>query len=47
MLDRGKKKMVAVIALMKKVLMITHTLFSKNQKFDEQKYLYVIGRYNV
>lgn len=43
MLDRGKEKMTAIIALMKKVLIITHTLFTKNQKFDEQKYLSVIG----
>lgn len=35
--------MVAVIAPMKKILIMTHTLFTKNQIFDESKYSAIIG----
>ena len=44
---RGKVKKVAVIAVMKKVLIIAHTLFTKNQVFDRSKYLSAIGVKNL
>ncbi len=47
MIERGKEKKVAIIAIMKKILIITHTLFIKNQIFDKSKYLAAIGIKNL
>ena len=47
MVERGKVKKVAVIAVMKKILIIAHALFTKNQVFDRSKYLSAIGVKNL
>ena len=47
MIERGKEKKVAVIAVMKKIIIIAHTLFIKNQIFDKSKYLTAIGIKNL
>lgn len=47
MVERAKVKKVAVIAVMKKVLIIAYALFTKNQVFDGSKYLSAIGVKNL
>ena len=47
MVERGKEKKVAVIAIMRKIIIIAHTLFTKNQVFDKSKYLAAIGVKNL
>lgn len=39
----GKMKMSAQIAVMRKVILLAHSLYKNNQKYDETKYLDYIG----
>ncbi len=43
LLDKGKSKMTAIIAIMRKILVIAYALFRKQEMFDEEKYLSIIG----
>lgn len=43
LLDKGKSKMTAIVAIMRKVLVIAYALFRKQEMFDEEKYLSIIG----
>jgi transposase len=39
LVDAGKPKMSAQIAVMRKVILLAHSLYKNNQKYDETKYL--------
>ena len=39
LLDAGKMKMTAQIAVMRKVILLAHSLYKNNQKYDASKYL--------
>ena len=36
LIERGKKKMQAYVALQKKLLVLIYTLWKKNEKYDEK-----------
>jgi len=39
LIERGKPKMLAQIAVMRKVILLAHSLYKNNQKYDENRYL--------
>lgn len=39
LVERGKPKMLAQIAVMRKVILLAHSLYKNNQQYDEKKYL--------
>ncbi|NOQ34349.1 MAG: hypothetical protein GQ569_00455 [Methylococcaceae bacterium] len=39
LLEAGKLKMIAQLAVMKKVVLLAHSLYKNDQKYDETKYL--------
>lgn len=39
LVNRGKPKMLAQIAVMRKILLLAHSLYTNNEKYDDKKYL--------
>ncbi len=39
LVERGKPKMLAQMAVMRKVILLAHSLYKNNQKYDENRYL--------
>ena len=39
LLERGKPKMLAQMAVMRKVILLAHSLYKNNQEYDDKKYL--------
>ena len=39
LLERGKPKMLAQMAVMRKIILLAHSLYKNNQKYDENRYL--------
>ena len=39
LVERGKPKMLAQMAVMRKIILLAHSLYKNNQKYDENKYL--------
>lgn len=39
LVEKGKPKMLAQIAVMRKIILLAHSLYKKNQKYDENRYL--------
>ena len=39
LLERGKPKMLAQIAVMRKIILLAHSLYKNNEKYDDKKYL--------
>ncbi len=39
LVQRGKPKMLAQIAVMRKIILLAHSLYKNNQQYDEKKYL--------
>jgi transposase len=39
LIGRGKPKMLAQIAVMRKIVLLAHSLYKNNQKYDPQRYL--------
>jgi len=39
LVEKGKPKMLAQIAVMRKLILLAHSLYKKNQKYDENRYL--------
>jgi len=39
LIEAGKPKMSAQLAVMRKVVLLAHSLYKNNQKYDETKYL--------
>jgi len=39
LIQRGKPKMLAQIAVMRKIILLAHSLYKNNQQYDEKKYL--------
>ena len=39
LVERGKPKMVAQMAVMRKIILLAHSLYKNNQKYDENRYL--------
>ena len=39
LLDRGKPKMLAQIAVMRKIILLAHSLYKNKEKYDEKRYL--------
>jgi len=39
LVERGKPKMLAQMAIMRKVILLAHSLYKNNQKYDENRYL--------
>ena len=39
LLERGKPKMLAQMAVMRKVILLAHSLYKNNQRYDENRYL--------
>ncbi len=39
LVDRGKPKMLAQMAVMRKVILLAHSLYKNNKKYDENRYL--------
>jgi len=39
LVDAGKPKMSAQIAVMRKVILLAHSLYKNNEKYNETKYL--------
>jgi len=39
LVNRGKPKMLAQIAVMRKILLLAHSLYKNNEKYDDRKYL--------
>ncbi|TXL23141.1 hypothetical protein BMR03_04490 [Methylococcaceae bacterium HT2] len=39
LVESGKVKMSAQIAVMRKVVLLAHSLYKNNEKYDETKYL--------
>jgi len=39
LVERGKPKMLAQMAVMRKVILLAHSLYKHNQKYDENRYL--------
>ena len=39
LLERGKPKMLAQMAVMRKVILLAHSLYKNNQEYNEEKYL--------
>ena len=39
LIERGKPKMLAQMAVMRKVILLAHSLYKNNQKYDENRYL--------
>jgi hypothetical protein len=37
--EKGKPKMLAQIAVMRKIVLLAHSLYKNNQKYDPQRYL--------
>lgn len=43
LVERGKNKKAAIIALMRKIIIIAYSLFKTGQSFDEERYLRIIN----
>ena len=39
LVERGKPKMLAQMAVMRKVILLAHSLYKNNQEYDGKKYL--------
>ena len=39
LVERGKPKMLAQMAVMRKVILLAHSLYKNNQEYDAEKYL--------
>jgi len=39
LLERGKCKSLAQIAIMRKIVLLAHSLYKNNEKYDSKKYL--------
>ena len=39
LVERGKPKMLAQMAVMRKIILLAHSLYKNNQKYDENRYL--------
>jgi len=39
LVDRGKPKPLAQIAVMRKIILLAHSLYRNNEKYDEDRYL--------
>ena len=39
LVNRGKPKMLAIIAVMRKIILLAHSLYKNNEKYDEERYL--------
>ncbi|MGC9351852.1 MAG: transposase, partial [Sulfurovum sp.] len=39
LVDRGKPKMVAQMAVMRKIILLAHSLYKNKQKYDPERYL--------
>ncbi len=44
--ERGKNKKAAIIALMRKIIIIAYSIFKSGESFDEERYLKNFGGQN-